>query len=398
MLNRQLRLALGVASVAAATYFTASGCSAHGTPGPQDATQAASVQALRARTQYSTDLEPGDARGPEAKEVREAVLGARPGLVGDGRLAELAAWAAGERKAKGVPPSSLEVDRVSRELGLVTPFPMLLFVDLTAKNWRSDLKNAISGQPSSASQNRFGIDVTADGRAVVALATHHADLAPVPRRVEPGNAVNLRAKLANGWSSPEWLVTAPDGSVRRFDGASAQSLAELPGGTHQIELLARGPNGLEVIANFPVGVGTDPRVENPELAGIEWAPTAEAFLEAANRIRKHAGLAPLVRDAKLDAIAEAHSRDMAENHYFAHQSPTAGSTHERMRRAGFPFSRYGENIGRARSAEEIHALWLRSPGHRANLMDASFTHIGLGVRVDTSTSPPVVIATQEFGG
>ena len=60
MLHRQLRLALGVASVAAATYFTASGCTAHGTPGPQAAPQSASVQALRVRTQYSTDLEPGE--------------------------------------------------------------------------------------------------------------------------------------------------------------------------------------------------------------------------------------------------------------------------------------------------------------------------------------------------
>ncbi len=398
MLHRQLRLALGLASVAAATYFTASGCSAHGTPGPQVPTQSASVQALRARAHYSTALEPGDARGPDAEEIRRAVTAARPELVGDGRLAELAGWAASERKRNGVSPSSLEVDRVSRELGLVSPFPMLLFIDLTARGWKSDLSRAISGQPSSSSQNRFGIRVTDDRRAVVALATHYADLDPVPRRVEPGTSLNLRAKLADGWSSPEWLITGPDGAVRRYSGLEPQSLDELVGGTHQIELLARGPHGLEVIANFPVGVGTEPFVENPELAGIHWAPTADAFFEAANNIRKHAGLPPLKRDRRLDALAEAHSRDMVQSRFFAHQSPSSGSTHERMRRAGFPFPRYGENIGRARTPEEIHALWLRSPGHRANLLDPTFTHVGLGVIVDDSTSPPVVVATQEFGG
>ncbi len=397
MLSRQLRLALGVAGLASAAYFTSSGCSAHGTPEPQVA-QKASVQPLRARTQYTTTPEPRDARGPDASAVRTAVLEAKPELLGDGRLAELASWAADERRAQGTPPSTLDVDRVSRELGLVTPFPMLLFVDTTMQGWQTDLKDAIAGQPSSASQNRFGVSVGTDGRAVVALATHYADLDPVPRRIATGTAVSLKAKLAAGWTSPEWLVTGPDGAVRRLSGDLAQSLGDLDRGTHQIELLARGPHGLEVIANFPVGVDSDPKVENPELAGITWGATDEAFLEAANKIRKHAGLPPLTRDPKLDELASGHTRDMAQNRYFAHQSPTQGSTHERMRRAGFPYPRYGENIGRARSAEEIHALWLRSPGHRANLLDPTFTHVGIGVYVDKSTSPPVIIATQEFGG
>lgn len=397
MQKRQLRLALGVVGLASAAYFTSSGCSTHGAPGPKAAT-VPSVHALEARTQYSTSCEPEAARGPDASEVQRTVLDARPGLQGDGRLAELARWAGAERKAGGAPPSTLDVDRVSRELGLVTPFPMLLFVDTTVSGWKRDLRAAIGGQPSSSQQNRYGISVGSDGRAVIAFGTHYVDLDPVPRRVEHGSAVNLRAKLADGWTAPEWIVTGPDGGVRRFDADGAQSLSELARGTHQIELLARGPHGLEVIANFPVGVGSEPRVENPELVGIEWGNTDESFLEAANKIRKHAGLPPLERDEKLERIARAHTRDMAESRYFAHQSPTQGSTHERMRRAGFPFPRYGENIGRARSAEEIHALWLRSPGHRANLLDPTFSHVGIGVYVDKSSSPPVVIATQEFGG
>ncbi len=397
MLNRQLRLALGVVGLASAAYLTSSGCSTHGTSGPQAVT-VPTVHALEARAQYSTTCEPEAALGPDASEVQRTVLGARPGLQGDGKLAQLARWAGAERASGGAPPSTLEVDRVSRELGLVTPFPMLLFVDTKVSGWQDDLRAVLGGQPSSAQQNRYGISVGSDGRAVIAFGTHYVDLDPVPRRVAHGAPVNLRAKLADGWTAPEWIVTGPDGAVRRLEAEGEQALTELARGTHQIELLARGPHGLEVIANFPVGVDTDPRIENPELVGIEWGTTEESFLKAANKIRKHAGLPPLQRDSRLEELARAHTNDMAESRYFAHKSPTQGSTHERMRRAGFPFPRYGENIGRARTAEEIHALWLRSPGHRANLLDPTFTHIGIGVRVDKSSSPPVVIATQEFGG
>ena len=185
---------------------------------------------------------------------------------------------------------------------------------------------------------------------------------------------------------------------RRLSAAPTEVFEPSERGTYQVELLARGPHGLEVIANVPVGVGTQPVVEPLDLGDFSWEPTAEAFLRAANRIRRKAGLPPLHRDPKLDRIADGHTRDMAAARFFAHHSPTRGSTHDRMRRAGFPFQRYGENIGRARSSEEIHTLWLRSPGHRANLLDPGFTHIGLGVTTDSSSAPPVIIATQVFGG
>lgn len=392
---RQLRLAFGVLGLAAAGYLPVYGCTLHGL----SESTASRPFIAPARTHYASDPEPE--QGPVSQrsaDVRRVVLQHKAGARVDGRLNDLARWAAEQRTVVGVSPSTLDVDRTSRQLGITAPFPMLLFVDLGARSWPDDLRRALEAQPRSTQHNQLGVYVTPSGLAVVALAASHARIAPVPRQVPRGQPVELRAELAPGWSRPEWLTTAPDGRVRRLSAALEQTLEGLEPGTHQVELLARGPSGLEVIANFPIGVGEEPVVESVDLSGILWAPTAEAFLQAANHIRQRAGLPPLQRDEQLDRIAASHTRDMAQSRFFAHESPTHGSTHERMRRAGFPFERYGENIGRARSSEEIHTLWLRSPGHRANLLDPGFTHIGLGVTTDGSTAPPVVIATQIFGG
>lgn len=390
---RQLRLALGVLGMLAAGYLPFYGCSIHGLSGP------VTPFVAPARPHYSTAAEPEPAEGrADRARVRAVVLRLKPGAQGDGRLSDLARWAATERLLAGSSPSALDVERVSRRLGLTSPFPMLLFVSLDDRSWEADLRRSLEAQPRSTSHNRLGVYVDESGLAAVALASSHATIAPIPRRIEPGDDLTLHAELAAGWTQPEWLVTAPNGRVRRLRAAPTEVLESLERGTHQIELLARGPFGLEVIANFPVGVGEQPVVETVDLAGISWAPTADAFLQAANQIRRKAGLPPLRRDPKLDRIADGHTRDMASARFFAHHSPTRGSTHDRMRRAGFPFQRYGENIGRARSSEEIHTLWLRSPGHRANLLDPGFTHIGLGVTTDPSSAPPVIIATQVFGG
>ncbi len=404
MLNRQLRLALGLLTAAVAVYLPSTGCASRGSGSeskPQISASKTSAP-LRDRDRYSSSPEghpySGDGQGAsDASRVWNVVRTANERLEGDGRLADLASWAAQQRSHRGETPSTIDVDRMSRRFGIVSPFPLLLFVDLDAATWERDLSGALRGQPKSSAHNRAGVYVTDDGLAVVALSASHADIAPVDRRVEEGAPVNLQAKLASGWNSPEWLVTGPDGKVRRMKGMLEQKLMGLPRGTHQIELLARGPNGLEVVANFPIGVGVNPEIEATTL-NVDWAPTAEAFLQAANEARAHAGLPPLKRDPELDRIAAGHNDDMHQNHFFAHQSPTNGSTHDRMRRAGFPYPRYGENIGRARSAEEIHTLWMRSPGHRANLLDPNFTHIGLDVDIDDSSSPPIVIATQVFGG
>jgi len=70
---------------------------------------------------------------------------------------------------------------------------------------------------------------------------------------------------------------------------------------------------------------------------------------------------------------------MHDTGYFAHNSPLYGSPFEMMRRFGITFQIAGENIaGGQRTPEDVVRAWMNSPGHRANILNPRFTHLGSG--------------------
>lgn len=98
-----------------------------------------------------------------------------------------------------------------------------------------------------------------------------------------------------------------------------------------------------------------------------------------NAERTKAGLAPFQTDAKLMAAAREKSLDMQKNNYFSHTSPTFGSPFDRLKALGISYKAAGENIAKGqRTPQEVVTAWMNSPGHRANIMSTSFTHIGVG--------------------
>ncbi|HBJ00567.1 MAG TPA: hypothetical protein DDY89_06285, partial [Lysinibacillus sp.] len=84
-------------------------------------------------------------------------------------------------------------------------------------------------------------------------------------------------------------------------------------------------------------------------------------------------------DDKLMAAAREKSQDMQSNNYFSHTSPTFGSPFDRMKALGIAYKSAGENIAQGqRSPQEVVQAWMDSPGHRANILNGKFTHIGVG--------------------
>lgn len=105
----------------------------------------------------------------------------------------------------------------------------------------------------------------------------------------------------------------------------------------------------------------------------------EKVVELTNAERAKNGLAPLKMHAPLMAVAKAKSEDMAKNNYFSHTSPTYGSPFDQMKAAGISYRAAGENIAQGqRTPEEVVQAWMNSSGHRANILNANFTHIGVG--------------------
>jgi uncharacterized protein YkwD len=106
-----------------------------------------------------------------------------------------------------------------------------------------------------------------------------------------------------------------------------------------------------------------------------------------NRRRARSGMAPLRYNRCLDRAAERHVRDMVRRRYFAHSSLRGSTPAERARAAGYVPRSGGwavaENLGWGLGAGALpHAIvraWLRSPGHRANILQRSFEDVGVAV-------------------
>lgn len=126
----------------------------------------------------------------------------------------------------------------------------------------------------------------------------------------------------------------------------------------------------------------------PGSAGPE---TAVALLT--NTERAKAGCPALRIDQRLVTAARRHSADMAANGYFDHTSRNGDSPWKRMEDAGYP-SPGAENIAKGYStAAAVVAGWMKSPGHRANILNCKLRAIGVG-RAGGSGGP---LWTQDFG-
>ncbi|MHC0037816.1 CAP domain-containing protein [Pseudoneobacillus sp. C159] len=105
----------------------------------------------------------------------------------------------------------------------------------------------------------------------------------------------------------------------------------------------------------------------------------QKVIDLTNAERRKAGVRDLVGDAKLSSVARTKSNDMQKNSYFSHTSPTYGSPFDMMRDFGVTYSTAGENIAQGqRTPEEVVKAWMNSEGHRRNILNGSFTHIGVG--------------------
>ncbi|WP_338749459.1 CAP domain-containing protein [Bacillus sp. FJAT-52991] len=110
-----------------------------------------------------------------------------------------------------------------------------------------------------------------------------------------------------------------------------------------------------------------------------------------NKERAKAGLPALQIDSQLSKVARKKSEDMAANNYFSHTSPTYGSPFDMMKQFGISYRSAGENIAKGqRTPEEVVKAWMNSPGHKANILNKDYTHIGVGYVENGS------IWTQQF--
>jgi uncharacterized protein YkwD len=136
--------------------------------------------------------------------------------------------------------------------------------------------------------------------------------------------------------------------------------------------------------------------------GVAAAPAAYAagsgrslaadVIARTNAAREEAGCAPVKVDERLRSIAQEHASDMARHGYLEHEDRDGTSSGERIGSAGYS-NVTGENLANGyASAAEVMNVWMRSAGHRRNIEDCAFTHIGVGY------APNGHYWVQDFGG
>jgi uncharacterized protein YkwD len=100
---------------------------------------------------------------------------------------------------------------------------------------------------------------------------------------------------------------------------------------------------------------------------------------ALNQERQAQGVAALRWNFALAEAARRHAQLMVDHQSISHQFAGEGSLPARCTKAGVSFLALAENVAEAPSASEIHTMWMHSPGHRANILDANMDSVGIAV-------------------
>ena len=116
----------------------------------------------------------------------------------------------------------------------------------------------------------------------------------------------------------------------------------------------------------------------PDISGQASAHEREV-VRLVNIERANGGLHPLTTTSALSNAARDKSKDMVNNKYYDHISPTYGSPYDMMKKYGISYSTAGENIARGQFTPNVVVQgWMGSSGHKANIMNPNFNKIGVG--------------------
>lgn len=138
------------------------------------------------------------------------------------------------------------------------------------------------------------------------------------------------------------------------------------------------------------GSGTT-TIDNCNGSGGVTPPTcvvaADTVLGYTNYERCLQGVAPLTQNSQLDAAAQGHSDAMVNQNFFDHTNPYTGSTADsRVTAAGYAWTAVAENIASGQSSpQSVVASWMASSGHRTNILNPAYVHMGIGVNGTTWT-------------
>lgn len=162
--------------------------------------------------------------------------------------------------------------------------------------------------------------------------------------------------------------------------------------------VAAGDTMWKLAVKYQVGtseiIAANPQIRNPNLiypGDVLTIPETDLSVRAyeqevirlTNIERAKYGLKPLTEDWELSRVARYKSQDMHDRRYFDHNSPTYGTPFQMMKAFGLSYRSAGENIAMGyRTPQSVVTGLMNSSGHRANILNSSYTKIGVGYVAD----------------
>lgn len=127
------------------------------------------------------------------------------------------------------------------------------------------------------------------------------------------------------------------------------------------------------------------------------AVNAAEVIAYTNEERADDGLTHLKRNSLLDKAAQMKAEDMAQKGYYAHVSPEGVTPVHWVEKVGYSYLIIGENLVVQRTdARQVVAAFMKSPGHRANILRKDFTEIGVGVATGMYKGKDATFTVQIF--
>jgi hypothetical protein len=347
---------------------------------------------------YTSAAQPGGATGHRsaralAARVSEELAGRGQRAEADGALANTACWALA-RVHRGRQVDAVSLDAASRRFGFGGVITTYAAFGTSTDVWREQLGRT----PSNMPLNRFGVCVSpSGGSASLVLGAQEMQYETVPRDFEVGQQVTMRGRVGERYKAANVYLTKPDGTVDQQPSAGTAIDASFPLttlGQYRLEVMGDGPTGPVIVANMPLYVGVAEPIIRENAGTIVDPDVAELrMLEQLNQARKAAGVEALAADSGLRQLAAGHTEDMVDHAFFGHVSPSQGTPQDRFNRSGLLFSQFGENIAAASTPEEAHTGLMESPGHRANMLNPGFTHVGIAA----GSGATGLVVTLNFG-
>lgn len=236
--------------------------------------------------------------------------------------------------------------------------------------------------------------------------------------MERGHTMNVKKQLVSGILVFSFLTTsmggvfAPAASAAVFDEEAVTTEESVHSGSTDSKKILTGLLAVGAIAAIAGGKDSDKKSSTSSAGSSGQSGSSstgsssssgstsstsdeQQALNLLNQDRAKNGLTALKSNSQLLSLARSYAQDMINRGYFSHYNPEGQSPFDRMAAAGISYKTAGENLAINNSVAAAETAFMNSSGHRANILNSSYTEVGVGV---VRAANGQVYVVQEFIG